>query len=229
MIIYWDLVILTNIIIDYAFLKTIAVIFNEKIKIVRLILGLLIGSFSLLLFLMPIKYLYNLRYIMGILMGMIVYKVNKPKKRFLMIISFYIINLVFIGSLVIFEVNSLFFLLITMFYVIIITMIEKILMKKIKKETKYLVKINNQILKGLLDTGNNCYYLNKPVVFLDNKYYNDCFYFISCLEINVINSKEIIKIYSGPRISINNSIYEVYYSFSNIEEYDIILNNMLGE
>lgn len=229
MIIYWDLVIITNLIVDYAFLKTISVIFNEKIKLIRLICSLLLGSFSLLLFLIPIKYLFNLRYVIGIMMGMIAYNVKKPEKRLLMIICFYIINLVFIGSLVIFEIQNIFFLLITMIYVIIITIVEKVLTKKIKREKEYVVEINKQLLRGLLDTGNNCYYLNKPVVFLEKKFFSNEFVFLNCLEINVVNSKQIINVYSGPKILMNNFQYEVYYSFTSIERYDIILNNAMGE
>lgn len=228
MVIYWDLVVITNLIIDYAFLKTIAVIFKEKIGLFRMIFSLILGSLSILLFLMPVKYLYNLRYVIGIMMGMVAYKVKKPEKRLLMITCFYIINLVFIGSLVIFEIKSIFLLLVTMFYVIILTMIEKALNNKVKIEKEYVVTIKDKHLKGLFDTGNKCYYKNKPVVFLENTYFSEEFIFIDELEIDVINSKQIIKIYNGPKILVNNYQYEVYYSFTNIEEYDIILNNSIG-
>ena len=40
-------------------------------------------------------------------MGLTAYNSNKAKKRFLMIISFYLINLSFIGSLVIFEIKDI--------------------------------------------------------------------------------------------------------------------------
>ena len=171
MIVYWDLVVLTNLIIDYAFLKTIAVVFKEEVRWYRLLISLLLGLGSLFLFLLPIKYLYNLRYVIGIFMGMIAYNYSNQLKRFQMIISFYIINLVFIGSLVIFEVHSIWLLLITMIYVIILTIVEKTLSKKIKEDVW--VKIDNQKLKALIDTGNKCYYLNKPVIFLDERLLNN--------------------------------------------------------
>ena len=87
MVVYLDLVILTNILVDYAFLKTIALLYHERLKWYRVLISLLIGTGSLFLFLIPIKYLYNIRYIIGILMGLTAYNSNKAKKRFLMIIE----------------------------------------------------------------------------------------------------------------------------------------------
>ncbi len=161
-------------------------------------------------------------------MGMIAYNSKNPKKRLLMIISFYIINLVFIGSLVIFEIQNIFFLLITMIYTIILTMIENVLNKKINKEDEYIVKMNNINLIGLLDTGNTCYYLRKPVVFIKEEHFSEEFIYIGNLEIEVINSSQKVKIYRGPKILINDRQYEVYYSFTHIDQYDIILNNSMG-
>ena len=226
MIVYWDLVVLTNLIIDYAFLKTIAVVFKEEVRWYRLLISLLLGLGSLFLFLLPIKYLYNLRYVIGIFMGMIAYNYSNQLKRFQMIISFYIINLVFIGSLVIFEVHSIWLLLITMIYVIILTIVEKTLSKKIKEDVW--VKIDNQKLKALIDTGNKCYYLNKPVIFLDERLLNNKYKYLGELEITTISSKQIIKVYIGPKLLINNQKQDVFYSFSKIDNYDVILHNSMG-
>ena len=143
MVVYLDLVILTNILVDYAFLKTIALLYHERLKWYRVLISLLIGTGSLFLFLIPIKYLYNIRYIIGILMGLTAYNSNKAKKRFLMIISFYLINLSFIGSLVIFEIKNSLFLLVAFGYTILLHIIEKIL--KINYQNDCIVKINQKI------------------------------------------------------------------------------------
>lgn len=228
MVIYWDLVIITNLVVDYAFIKTIAVIFKEELKWYRILIAIILGSGSIFLFLLPIKYLYNLRYVIGIFMGMIAYKSLNPVKRFVMIISFYIINLVFIGSLFIFKIKNIFFLLIMMLFVIILTILEKTLNNKLRIET-CIVKIKNQKIKALIDTGNNCYYLNKAVVFLNNSFYNDEYKFIGKIEISTISNKNIINIYQGPKLNVNNQFIDVFYSFSEIENYDIILHNSMGE
>lgn len=228
MVIYWDLVLIINVIVDYAFLKTIAIIFKEEIKWYRALIAILLGSCSLLLFFIPIKYLYNIRYVIGILMGMVAYKCLNPMKRFLMIISFYIINLIFVGSLIIFEVQNTFFLLLMMFLVIILTVMEKILNKKIKNEL-YCVKIQNRKLKVLLDTGNNSYYLNKPIIFLDNRLLNNEYQIIGKIEIMTISGKQLIEVYQGPNIQINNQIKDVFYSFCKLDNYDAILHSTMGE
>lgn len=228
MVIYWDLVLIINVIVDYAFLKTIAIIFKEEIKWYRALIAILLGSGSLLLFFIPIKYLYNIRYVIGILMGMVAYKCLNPMKRFLMIISFYIINLIFVGSLIIFEVQNTFFLLLMMFLVIILTVMEKILNKKIKNEL-YCVKIQNRKLKVLLDTGNNSYYLNKPIIFLDNRLLNNEYQIIGKIEIMTISGKQLIEVYQGPNIQINNQIKDVFYSFCKLDNYDAILHSTMGE
>ncbi|MBQ8293489.1 MAG: sigma-E processing peptidase SpoIIGA [Bacilli bacterium] len=229
MIVYLDLVIITNLIVDYAFLKTIAVIYKEKIKWYQMLIALLIGTFSLLLFILPIKYLYNLRYIMGIFMGLSAYNTPKPMKRFLMVISFYIINLFFIGSLVIFKINNLWFLLMTMLYSIIIIVIEKVMYKKLKIKHEVLVKIMHNYLHAILDTGNHCMYKGKPVVFINHKWFDNNYQFVGFKMVKTVNQQELVKIYTGPKILFNDIEFEVLYSFSNIEDYDVILNSTMGE
>lgn len=229
MIVYWDLVLLTNLIVDYAFLKTLALLYHEKIVWYRLILSLLLGTLSIFLFILPIKYVYNLRYIIGIFMGMIAYNSSKPLKRFLMIISFYLINLVFIGSLVVFEVKNIFFLIVTLIYVMIITILEKIINKNLKTKYEYDVKINAVSLRGLLDTGNNCFYYGKPIVFLKQELFDKNYTYLGKKEIKTIGNRQLIEVYTGPKLTIEKIEYNVLYSFSNIEDYDVILNSIMGE
>ena len=113
-----------------------------------------------------------------------------------------------------------------MIYVIILTIVEKTLSKKIKEDVW--VKIDNQKLKALIDTGNKCYYLNKPVIFLDERLLNNKYKYLGELEITTISSKQIIKVYIGPKLLINNQKQDVFYSFSKIDNYDVILHNSMG-
>lgn len=227
MVVYLDLVILTNIIVDYGFLKTIALLYHEKIKWYRLFISLFVGTLSLLLFIVPLKYIYNFRYIVGILIGLIAYSCKKPKKRFLMIISFYLLNLSFIGSLVIFEIQNSIFIIAALGYVILLHIFEKVL--RINYKNDYRVKLNNKELYGLLDTGNNCFYEDKPIVFVSNKYKNGEFILIDKINIIGINKNELVDVYVGPVLEINKTTIEVVYCFSEIQDYDIILNKIMEE
>lgn len=225
MVVYLDLVILSNILVDYGFLKTIALLYHEKIKWYRLLISLFFGTISLLLFLLPTKYLYNIRYIIGILMGLVAYSSKKPKKRFLMIISFYLVNISFIGSLVIFEIQNSVFIIIAFGYIILLHIFEKIL--KINYQNDYVVKIGNKEYYSLLDTGNNCFYQNKPIVFIDGMHKSSVFRLIDNIDIVGINNLEKVDVYDGPLLEINKVTVEVVYCFRKIDGYDIILNKVM--
>lgn len=227
MVVYLDLVLFANILVDYAFLKTIALLYHEKIKWYRMLIALVIGCISIMLFIIPCKYLYNIRYIIGILMALLAYNSKKPKKRFLMIISFYLINLSFIGSLVIFEIKNSIFLVIALLYIMLLHIFEKIL--KINYQDDYLVYLNNKLLNGLLDTGNNCLYNNLPIVFIHNKYKSPEFSFLDNINITTINNVNNLDIYQGPLLKINKQYIKVLYCFSEIKDYDIILNKVMEE
>ncbi len=227
MIIYLDLVIITNIIVDYAFLKTIAILYHEKIRWYNLVIALLLGNFSMLLFIIPLPFLYNLRYIIGLLMGLITYHHPEWKKRLLMIISFYIINFVFIGNLVVFKVQNVWLLLVTLVYVIFLTMLENLLNKSNNKI--YAVKIKQKTYSAFLDNGNNCVYQGYPVIFIKEEFKNAEFSYLGEMSIQTIKGMEIIKVYSGPQLLLKNKKYQVVYCFSQQIMYEIILNNIMGE
>lgn len=229
MIVYLDLVLISNLIVDYSFLKTIALVYKEKIKWYRMLIALIIGTMAIWLFILPIKYLYNVRYIIGIFMGLTAYNTPKPMKKFLMVISFYIINLFFIGSLVIFKINDIWFLFITMLYTIVVIILEKVIYRNLKIKYEYLIKILNNDVHAMLDTGNNCEYSGKPVVFIDYKWLDSNYQYLGVKIIKTINHQELVKIYTGPKILFNGTEYDVLYGFSEIENYDVILNSVMGE
>lgn len=229
MIVYLDLVLISNLIVDYSFLKTIALVYKEKIKWYRMLIALIIGCISIGLFILPIKYLYNVRYIIGIFMGLTAYNTQKPMKRFLMIISFYIINLFFVGSLVVFNISNIWFLLVAMLYTIVINTLEKVIYQNLKIKYEYLIKILNKDAYAILDTGNHCEYDGKPVVFIDYKWLDDNYQYLGLKGIKTINHQELVEIYTGPKLLFNGVEYDVLYSFSKIENYDVILNSVMGE
>ncbi len=229
MIVYLDLVIITNIIVDYAFLKTIALLYHEHIKWYRLIMALLLGEISLLLFIIPVPIIYNFRYIIGLFMGLISYNVQKPSKRILMILSFYSMNILFIGSLVIFKIDNIWFLLGTVLYVIIMTILEKTLNRHLKIKYEYVVKINNQEYLALLDSGNSCYYRGIPIVFIRKELFSEDFQHLGSCIIKTINDTKEIDVYSGPMLTMNKNTYLVVYCFSQQNDYEIILNSIMGE
>ena len=78
-VVYLDLVILSTIFVNYLFITSIGYLIKERVKVIRTILGISISLLSLVLFIVPIKYIYNLRYFVGILIGVVSYKKGKNK------------------------------------------------------------------------------------------------------------------------------------------------------
>lgn len=224
MIVYLDLVIISTIIVNFAFIKLISVIFMEKLNAIRVICGLICCVLSLLLFILPIE-IYNLRYFVGIIIGIISFSYYDIKNFIIKITTFYLLNLSFIGTLVVFNIHNVLIMLIALLFIIVLYIVESY---KNKMNKYYKVIMNNQILTAILDTGNEAYYKNTPVVFINMKYFNDSFNEVGKLTIYNVSTIDIINIYSGPLLTIKNKEIEVYYSFSNTLRYDLILHNEIG-
>lgn len=221
-VVYIDLVILSTLAVNYLFIKACSIFLKTRLSIIRTILALTVSVGSIFLFLVPIKYIYNLRYFVGILIGLIAFKDKENKLLGISII--YMLNLSFIGSLVVFKIDNYLLLLITCILIIFIYSIEYLYKKIIKKDHhEYNVLINNQKYVGIYDTGNRSLYQDCPIVYLNQKYFSDIFIKIGSVLIDTINGTSLIDIYQGPIIFINKREYQVFYGFSNIKE-DIILN-----
>lgn len=227
MIVYLDLVIISTIIVNYAFIKTISLIFKEKMNIIKIILGLILSVLSLLLFILPSS-IYNLRYFVGIIIGIVSFKYDNIQNFIIKIALFYLLNMAFIGTLVIFNIHNIILMLIALLYVLILFILENY--KKYNSNIYHQVKINNILINAILDTGNETYYQGVPIVFIKNKYFNNEFKLIGSLAINNVNSIDIINIYDGPLIKTINNEKEmkVYYAFSDTIQYDLILHQELG-
>lgn len=227
MIVYLDLVIISTIVVNYAFIKTITLIFKEKIKIIRIVLGLILSVLSLLLFILPSS-IYNLRYFVGIIIGIVSFQYDNIQNFIIKIALFYLLNMAFIGTLVIFNIHSIILMLVALLYVLILFILENY--KKYNDNIYHQIKINNILINAILDTGNETYYQGVPVVFIKNKYFNNKFQLLGSLTINNVTSIDIINIYNGPNIKTkdNKKEMKVYYAFTDTIQYDLILHQELG-
>lgn len=225
MIVYLDLVILATIIVNFAFIKTIYLIFHEKIKIFKLILGLILSVLSLLLFIMPLS-IYNLRYFIGIIIGLVSFNYDNLQNYIIKIALFYLLNMAFIGSLVVFNIHNILIMIIALLYTLILFIIENY--KKTNKNIYYQVIINNKKLNAILDTGNETYYKGVPVVFIKLNFKDNSFIKIGELEIKNVLTNNVIDIYKGPNLIIKNKTINTYYAFTNNIQYDLILHQEIG-
>lgn len=220
MIVYLDIVLASTFIVNFAFLKTISLIDKKHISTLLIIIASSVGSVSIFMFLLPYKWMFNLRYFVGIIIGLICFHNDAFKSKVIKIACFYMLNFMFIGTLVIFEIASIKTFLLALLYVLVLFIIENFQNKEFNKD----VYVDDVLLHGLVDTGNSTSYKQKPVVFLKEKYLNDNFIYIGYTLCQTVQGVFNINIYKGPPLKISKSSYFVYYAFMKINNYDIILN-----
>ena len=126
----------------------------------------------------------------------------------------YLINLSFIGTLVIFNINNIILLVLSMLFILVLFIISNYKDKVIKdKKFEYNVRINKLKLIGYLDTGNQVYCDFIPVVFVNKKYFSSDFTLYKKILVKTVLKEEEIDIYKGPLLTLNKKGYFVYYSF----------------
>lgn len=223
MVVYLDLVILSTVLVNTLMIMGIECILNGKLSIIRVILSNVVLVLSLGLYLINIKELIFIRYLIGILIGYISFNKCNIKSKIIKIVVYYLFNISLVGVLEIFEIRNLGLLILSVIFIICLGMIISF-----HNKNELLVKVNNLSLNALYDSGNYSFYKGVPVVYLDYKYFNSSFIFVDKLVVNTISSKTLINIYTGPVLKINNKVFNVYYAFSDIKNFDVILHKDLG-
>lgn len=214
MIVYLDLLILSTVVVNWAFIKTIAFFFKEKLNLIRLLLALVLSVGLLFLYLLPYRAYFALRYIAGIVIGIVAFHPKNIKVKIIEIVIFYFLTMAFIGTLFVFQVRSVILMLVSLLYVIILYIIQNY-QKIFQKEQHFQmnIQIGTFYIKGYYDTGNTSYYQEIPIVYLDKKYQNSQFQKIDSLIIQTIDGHSQIDIYTGPLLWSKNQSYVVVYAF----------------
>lgn len=230
MIVYLDLVIGSTIVVNYAMIKTIALVYKEKIKLWRILIAMLFSVLVLGMFIWPFKWLINIRYFMGIPIVILAFSYHNIKDTIIKIVIFYFLNVAFIGTLVIFKIKNIYLLLVALLYVLICWIIENYKNGCIKDNAlTYIVKIGDCSIKGFLDTGNEAYYQGIPLVFMKNKYFNEQYQIVGTTMVEGIGGFMTINVYSGPPLEMANNSYIVYFTFTDHLSHEMILHQELGE
>lgn len=226
MIVYLDLVLITTLITDYAILKTISLVWKEKIIIYRIILALFVSLANVLLFIFPFKHLMVIRYFVGIIIVVIAYPYKSIKTTIIKIVIYYLLNIAFIGTIVIFKVKNLAMLFVALLFVIISWIIENYKGVSINENKHiYKVSIKNINFKAYLDTGNTVYYQGLPIVFINNKHMTKLnLEKIGSTIIQGIGGNTNIMIYEGPPVVMAGASIIARYAFTNINNYDVLLH-----
>lgn len=226
MIIYLDLVIISTIVVDYAILRTIALILKIQIKWYKFFLSILISIINIFLFIFPLKHFVILRYFSGFLIIFFAFPNKSLQTYIIETVMYYLLNICFIGTIIIFKIQSLKMLIVALLFVIFSKIVESY-KKYIINENQLLlkVKIDKRIFSGFLDTGNMTYYKGIPLVFINTKYSKKLnFKKVGNLFIETIAESKYIVVYSGPPLKIKYTSLIVYYAFMDKIQYDLILH-----
>lgn len=169
--IYLDIVFLLNFIIDFLILYGVKVVLKEKVKLIRILLGSLVGSLTLIMLFVKINSFILI--LSKFLISLLIILVSFGKRHFLKNLAyFYLISIILGGSfylldityeegnLLVFKNNYLINFIILIFGSILIIFLfvrENIKYKEIFSN-KYIVKIylfkKMYELEGFIDTGN---------------------------------------------------------------------------
>lgn len=223
MIVYLDLVILSTILVNTLIIMGIECIFNSHINIIRIIISDVLSVLFLGLYLIPIYEFIWVRYLVGILIGMFSFNKCNIKNKVIKVALYYMFNITLVGVLEIFNIRNMGLLIVSVIFIISLGIIISF-----RNVDELCVKINNKYFNALYDSGNYSFYNGVPVVYLNNKYFSDDYMFIDKLLVETINGKTFINIYAGPVFKLNNKVYNVYYAFSDIDGFDVILHKDLG-
>lgn len=234
MIIYIDELIFLNFTINYSFIKIIYILFNEKVNISRIIISSLISIIMLFSFLLNYSIYNIIKIIGGIIIIFIAFKYSNKKRFIIMTTLYYLLQFSFIGVLSIFNVKGWSVLLFLLLICLLILIYSKKSNIYNEKTYKVIIRLVNDtiVLNGFLDTGNKACYYEKPIVFLDYKYYSNQLSIYTTVKIKTVNEEQYINCYIPKKFYIidNNKKIEkeVLIAFTSFDDnIKCLLNNLL--
>jgi hypothetical protein len=170
MVVYLDLVILSTVLVNTLMIMGIECILNGKLSIIRIILSNVVLVLSLGLYLINIKELIFIRYLIGILIGYISFNKCNIKSKIIKIVVYCLFNISLVGVLEIFEIRNLGLLILSVIFIICLGMIISF-----HNKNELEVKVNNLSLNALYDSGNYSFYKGVLIEFQNfviSEYYN---------------------------------------------------------
>lgn len=221
MVVYVDLIILATIIVNYAFIKTIAYVAKDKLSPLRVSIGLVISVVSLLMYFLPYKFYFALRYLVGLGIGLIVFSHKDVKIKIIEITVFYFLTMAFIGTLFIFKVKSILIMIVSLLYIIVLYIVQNY--QKIFNKNIVILKIGTFKMRALYDSGNLSSYCSYPIVYLNMKFLSSNFKKIDTITIYTISTSKEVDIYLGPPCIYEKKEKQVVYAF--LDEFENLSGN----
>lgn len=175
MIIYMDLIMIYDFLINAIIMYSIEKCYKQKVKKISIIIPSIISSLFIPLFFINYIFLKIFRVCGGLIMYLFISKRNTIKEKIIKATTYYLLNFAFIGILKVFDIQKWFLLLLAILVLVLIFFIQN--NKKyyiFNGSCKYNVIVKNDKkiieLNGFLDTGNKAMYKGIPICFVNEKY-----------------------------------------------------------
>ena len=239
LVVYVDILIILNTLVNYFILLAIRRITHSYTKRWRIALGAFVGGISsLLLFFEYLNFIMTLfKVFSGVLMIAVTFDI-KPWKQFIKKMFFlFAITFLFGGvtyaiyiffdkdillysnGIIYFDVDMTFLVICSVISYCVITLIAKFTDKKATKNKEYYVTIENNGKSvsciALMDTGNNLRepFSNYPVIMADKSVFNQLYTeeTIRLIPVSTVNGESIVKSFRPQKITIGNIVTDKVY------------------
>ncbi len=231
--VYIEEVFILNFLLDFMILYGTKRILKRNNKLIRVVIGSIVGSFTTFLLFISISNFILLisKLIVSVLLIIIVFGFKNIIKN---TIYFYLLSIIIGGSAYLFNIKNKYFLVLSSFIVIVILIKEFLSYKEIYSN-KYLVTIfinkKKYLLEGFIDTGNRLVdpISKKNIILTNIKYDEDNVIYVPY---KALNTSGIISCVRPDKVIINNHEFNCLIGVNcekfKIEE-DCILPNKFKE
>ena len=217
MVIYIDLLIIVNFIIDYLLLFTNSIILKRNTNKVKILISSLVGELSILILIINMNYILIIisKIILAIIMNIISFGYKDIKYTFINILYFYMLSIILGGFIYYLKINNINYF-VSLLLIPLILWLYYYQSKKNNNYSKYykvsIILNNNKIIEciGYLDTGNNLIdpLTNKPVILIDKRLTKGLIQIRTPIYIpyKVLNNNGLLKCFKPKYLIINNKI-----------------------
>lgn len=231
--IYYEEVFILNFLLDFMILYGTKRILKRNNKLIRIIIGSIVGSFTTFLLFVNINSL--ILFLLKLLISVILIIISFGFKNiFKNIIYFYLISIILGGGCYLFEINNKFIIVIGCFFIVFVLIKEFVSYREIYPN-KYLVtfiyKNKKYELEGFIDTGNRLKdpITRKDIILVNLKIDSNRYIYVPY---KALNTSGIIPCIKPDKVIINDKEFNCLIGLSrdkfNLEE-DCILPNKFKE
>lgn len=241
MVVYLDLIIIFDFIINFIFLCFIEKICSSNINLFRIIVASLTSVLLCIISIFDINFFYVLRIIGGLIISFIGFTSFSKYNKAIKMCLFYVMNFSFVGVLNSFNVKNIYLLIISLIVILVMVLTENlkkydIFIKRNKYNISVFLDNKEYKLESYLDTGNFSNYNGTPIIFVNKKYkviMNINTKKMIGISVKTVNDNTIEYGIKPDKVLINQGknkiiIKDVYILFTNVNiEYDCLLSPLL--